>query len=416
MITLSALIAAAMSTSSCSPAVAVCKKQPIDRTAAVGTKKFEAAVARTTQSGWVNGNRITTLVNGKEFYPAMLKAIRGATKSITFETYAFVNGKTSREFVNAFCAKAKSGVKVHIILDGIGARNIGDVNVQLLRSAGVSVYFLREVSLLNPVLSNYRDHRKVMVVDGKIAFTGGCGIAEAWTGDAHTPQHWRETHYRVTGPVVAQIQHAFQDNWLKAGGKKLSGNNYFPKLSATGNTRASAFISAPIDKKFTIPHLYRQVISSARKSIVIQNSYVLLDRPLMEEILAARKRGVHVELIVPGTVTDAWMLRFLSRYQYNALLGAGVHIYEYKPTMLHCKVMVVDGVFSSVGSANFDPRSLYINDESNLNVHDETFAKEQLKIIARDKQKCQRILHAPALWNPLTMPSRAGAGLLFPQL
>ena len=255
-----------------------------------------------------------------------------------------------------------------------------------------------------------------MVVDGKIGFTGGCGIADAWLGNAQTPKHWRENHYRVTGPVVKQLQQAFEDNWLKLGGKPLTGNHYYPKLQPTGTMTAQAFNSAPMDKQFTIPHLYRQLFASAQKSIIIENSYVLLDKPMMSSLLAARKRGIHVEIIVPSEHNDAWIQRYLSRYQYRRLLNAGIHIYEYTPTMMHCKVLVIDGVFSSVGSANMDPRSLYLNDESNLNVISQSFAREQLRIIEADKKKSVRITTHPSPWNPLTIVPRAGAMMLFPHL
>jgi len=235
-------------------------------------------------------------------------------------------------------------------------------------------------------------------------------------GNAHTSKHWRENHYRITGPVVAQLQRSFENNWIKTGGKPLSGPDYFPPLRRTGKIKAQAFISAPRDKLYTIPHLYRQAIASARKSIIIENAYILLDRPMMTAILNARKRGVHVEMIHPSKHTDSWPVRYLSTYQHDALLKAGVHIYEYTASMMHCKVMVVDEVFTTIGSANVDPRSQYINDESNVNVLDADFAKEQLRIIGRDKLRCTRITKARSPWNPLSFAPRAVISLIAPQL
>ena len=188
------------------------------------------------------------------------------------------------------------------------------------------------------------------------------------------------------------------------------------ELKACAGIVPVGFSSAPIEKQFTIPHLYRQAFASAQKSIIIENSYILLDRPLMDALLDARKRGVHVEMIVPADFNDAWVLRYLSRYQYRRLLNAGIHIYEYTPTMMHCKVLVIDGVFSSVGSANMDPRSLYLNDESNLNVISKPFADEQLRIIEADKKNSTRITSSPSPWNPLSFIPRAGAMILFPHL
>ncbi len=401
---------------SCAPGDRIAKKQPIRSTAAVGTKEFEKAMVSAVKMPWVDGNDIETLVNGDEIFPSMLSAIKSAKKTVTFETYAWVRGTIANDFVRAFCERAKAGVKVHVILDLVGAKTINKQNIARMRAAGVNLKLSQPFSITKPLDFNVRDHRKIMVVDGVVGFSGGCGIGDAWLGNAHTTKHWRENHYRVTGPVVAQLQHGFNDNWVKTGGKKLSGPDYFPALRHTGNLKAHAFNSAPLDKHFTIPHLFRQAMASARNSIIIQNSYVYLDKPMMKAILDARKRGVHVEMILAWKHTDSWPVRYLSIYQYDTLLKAGVHIYEYSPTMIHCKVMVIDDVFTAIGSANIDPRSLYINDESNINVISKSFAKEQLRIIERDKLRCKRITKALNPWNPLSFPPRAVIGLIGPQI
>lgn len=406
----------ALAASSCNPGVRIARGQPIDRTSSAASPSFKQAVTNTTGAGWMHGNHVETLVNGNAFYPSMLKAIRDAKKTITFETYAFISGTAAHYFTRAFCAKANQGVKVHLILDKIGSSKIGKTNISALRDAGVDLRFYNRWSVTNPMQLNTRDHRKIMVVDGKVGFTGGCGVADAWMGNAQDADHWRENHYRVTGPVVAQLQRAFEDNWRKLGGTALTGGDYYPRLATRGSYQAQAFNSAPVEKQFTIPHLYRQAFAAARNSIVIQNSYILLDKPMMRSVLDARRRGVHVEMLVPARYNDAWVLRYLARYQYHKLLRAGVHIYEYQPTMMHCKVLVVDGIFSSVGSANIDPRSLYLNDESNLNVISRRFAQEQMRIIEADKSQSVRITSAPSLWNPLTLPPRGAAMLLFPHL
>ncbi|MBK1853917.1 hypothetical protein JO972_03020 [Verrucomicrobiaceae bacterium 5K15] len=400
----------------CAPGRRIAKRQPIETAAAIGQPAFEQATARAVRSPWVDGNHVTSLMNGDEFYPAMLKAARSAQKSITFETYAFINGGVTRDFVAVFCDRAKAGVKVHLILDAFGSEHAGDDNLAQLRSAGVQVHFYHDQFFRHPLRYNVRDHRKLMVVDGKIGFTGGCGVANAWTGDTETPDNWRENHYQVTGPVVAQLQRDFNDNWEHTGGETLAGSDYYPQLIKTGNHRAQNFVSGPKDNLYTVPHLYRQVLASAQKSIIIENSYMLPDGAILDAIIDARKRGVHVELIVPGKYIDAWPLRYFSRLQYHRLLKAGVHIYEYQKAMLHCKVMVVDGVFSSVGSANFDCRSLYTNDESNLNVISTSFAREQLRMLEFDKSHSIRVTEAKSLWNPLYFPSRAAAPLVIPQL
>lgn len=413
---LSVIALGALMIAACSPGDRLARQQPVQHSARIGTPAFEKATSVAVKSPWVDGNHVTPYVNGDAFYPAMLKAIRSAQKSITFETFAMVNGKVTYDFVTAFCERAKAGVNIHIILDAFGSEEFGEVNIKRLHQHGVKVHFYHDQLLRHPIRYIVRDHRKLMIVDGKIGFTGGCGIADAWSGDAQTPMNWRENQYQVTGPVVAQMQRDFIDNWVYTGGQPLTGADYFPHLGKTGHHRAQNFISSPKDKSYTVPHLYRQVIASARKSIVIQNSYYLPDRAITRELIAARKRGVHVELILPGKYIDAWLIRYFSRHRYHELLKAGVHIYEYQKAMMHCKVMVVDGAFTSVGSANFDARSLYINDESNLNVINTDFAQGQLKIIEFDKKHSIRVTEATSPWNPLTFLPRAACSLIAPQL
>ncbi|MBT8037791.1 MAG: phosphatidylserine/phosphatidylglycerophosphate/cardiolipin synthase family protein [Verrucomicrobiae bacterium] len=404
---------------SCAQGPRVAKKQPIQALATTSSPSFDDAIASAVQMPWTDGNHIETLVNGDEIFPAMLKSIRSAKKSITFETYAFVDGSCANDFVSAFCERARAGVNVHVILDAIGGKSMGRKNAHRMRDAGVKLHIYNPISLTSIFQLgrlNTRDHRKIMVVDGKVGFSGGAGIGDAWLGNAHTSKHWRENHYRVTGPIVAQLQHGFNDNWVKTGGERLTGPDYFPLLRRTGNLKAHAFNSAPLDKSFTIPYLYRQAMASATKSIIIENSYVYLDKPMMNAILDARKRGVHVELILAWKHTDSWPVRYLSIYQYEKLLEAGVHLYEYESSMIHCKVMVVDEIFTTIGSSNIDPRSFYINDESNINVIDQGFAKKQLRLIEKDKRRCQRVTEALSPWNPLSFPSRALIGIIGPQI
>ena len=401
---------------SCIRGLRVEMKQPVDRLAAVGSRSFEDAATKAVQAPWIKGNHIDILVNGDEIFPSMLNDIKSARKAITFETYLFIKGKMATQFVNAFCERARAGIKVHVILDSVGASNMGNLNYERMLEAGVDVRLYHPLNLRNLLRFNVRDHRKIMVVDGKIGYTGGCGVADFWMGNAESPEHWRETHYRLTGPVVAQLQQNFNQNWVKCGGEELSGHDFYPRLKTTGQMKAQAYNASPIEKKYAIPYIYRQAMASARKSIVIKNSYIFFDRAMMKAVIDARKRGVHVEIIFAWEHTDVWPLRHLSIYQYHKLLKAGVHIYEYRPSMIHCKVMVIDELLSIIGSANIDPRSLYINDESNVNILDPDFARKQLRIITKDKLSSQRVLKPPFFWNPVTIPSRAAATVISPQL
>lgn len=411
-----AVLTIACAATSCSQGILIARNQPIDPSVRVASSSFESTCSAIVKMPWTSGNHVQTLLNGKEIFPAMLQDIKGARKSITFETYIFSNGKIAREFTEALCERAGSGVKVHIVLDAMGAMNMSSADRKSMAAAGIDLKFYNPLQLFNLRKYNTRDHRKIMVIDGKIGYSGGCGIDDAWMGDAHTPEHWRENHYRLTGPVVAQLQQGFNDNWVKCGGKLLTGSEYFPVLEKAGDMKAQAYNASPQANLYTIPHIFRQAMASARKSIVIKNSYFYLDRPMLKAIREARKRGVHVELILAWEHTDAWPVRHLSIYQYHRLLKAGVHIYEYRPSMIHCKVMVVDGLFSIIGSSNMDPRSLYINDEANVNILSKSFADEQLRIIENDKKRSKRVTKAPFPWNPVTIPSRAAVTLIAPQL
>ncbi len=402
--------------SSCVRGLLVEMKQPVDRLAAVGSNAFEEASTKAVKAPWTDGNHVEILVNGDEIFPSMLGDIKSAQKSITFETYLFIKGEMANQFVSAFCERARAGVKVHVILDSVGALNMGNSNYQQMVKAGVDVRLYHPLNLRNLLRFNVRDHRKIMVIDGRVGYTGGCGVADFWMGDAQSPAHWRETHYRLTGPVVAQLQKNFDENWVKCGGKTLSGNHYYPTLQKTGTMKAQAYNASPIEKNYAIPHIYRQAIASARKNIIIKNSYIFFDRAIMKAVINARNRGVHVEIIFAWEHTDAWPLRHLSIYQYHKLLKAGVYIYEYRPSMIHCKVMVIDDLLCIIGSANIDPRSLYINDESNVNILDHNFTKKQLDIITNDKLNSQRVTKPPFFWNPVTIPSRAAVTVISPQL
>ncbi len=401
---------------SCSPGPSIVKRQPIDTSALIPSKTFSNALEESMESPWREGNLIQTLINGAAFYPAMLRDIRSAKKTITFETFAFVDGHTAREFVAALSERSKAGVDVHMILDKIGSQLIGDENIKNLTDAGIDLRFYHPLSAFKPLEYNIRDHRKIMVVDGTVAYTGGCGIGDAWRGNAQSRYEWRETHYRVTGPLVADLQKGFNINWVKTGGPKLAGLDYFPPLKRAGNMTAQAFDSQPQDKIFPVPHLYRQAFASARKSIIIQNSYIVLDSVMMDAVLDARARGVHVEMITSSDHCDSWPVRKASVFQQHKLLKAGVHIYEFQPSMMHCKVLVIDEKFASIGSANLDPRSLYINDESNVNVLNESFAKDQLKAIEADKKRSKRILTSKSPWRPVDWPMRALLGVSKSQL
>jgi len=256
---------------------------------------------------------------------------------------------------------------------------------------------------------NNRTHRKLLVVDGKIGFTGGVGIADLWLGNADSKEHWRDSHYQIEGPAVAQMQAAFTDNWIKTRAKVLFGPEYFPELKPVGDSLAQVFKSSRGEGSESVRLMYLLSIASAAKNIRLQAAYFVPDDLAIATFVAARKRGVRIEIIVPGAQTDAKIVQSASRSLWGALLDAGVEIYEYQPTMYHCKVIIVDDVWVSVGSTNFDDRSFRLNDEANLNVYDASFAVEQAKVFEADKGKSRLMTRAE-------FKNRSAAGKMFDEI
>jgi cardiolipin synthase len=316
------------------------------------------------------GNRMEILLNGDEIFPAMLAAIRAAQKTITLETFIYWSGDIGKQFAVALADKAKSGVKVHLLLDWLGCDKIDASYVAMIRDAGGQVEKFHPLRWHNLGRLNDRNHRKVLVVDGSIGFTGGVGIAEEWTGRAQDAAHWRDSHFRVQGPVVAQMQAVFLDSWMKATGHVLHGDDYFPQLSSAGDSHAQMFSSSPSGGSESMHLMYLLAITAAERSILLANAYFLPDKLTLRTLIDALKRGVRVRIMTPGKHIDSAIVRRASRACWGDLLRAGAEIYEYQLTMFHCKTMVIDDCMVSVGSTNFDPRSFRLNDEANLNVYD----------------------------------------------
>ena len=332
----------------------------------------------------VEGNKVEALVNGDQIFPAMLKAIREAKKSVTFETYIYWSGTIGHEFTEALSERARAGVKVHVLLDWIGSMKIDDASMDEMRRAGVQLYRYHKPVWWKLARLNNRTHRKLLIVDGRIGFTGGVGIADKWGGHAQDPNHWRDTHFRVEGPVVGQMQAVFNDNWTQATGQVLDGDTYFPPLEPQGSSPAQMFSSSPTGGSESMHLMYLMAITAARHSIHLSNSYFVPDKLAVRALIAAAKRGVEVRIIVPGAHIDSDVVRAASHSLWGDLLKAGVKIAEYQPTMFHVKALVVDSLLVSVGSTNFDNRSFILNDEANLNVLDAAFAKQQEAIFEDD--------------------------------
>ena len=362
----------------------------IEHTYGVRSPQFRRAIGHLLGPAVVDGNRIDTLLNGDQIFPAMLGAIQRAKTSITFETYIYWAGEIGEEFAHALSERARAGVDVHVIVDWLGGVRMDPAYLKEMRSAGVELSLYHEMPWYNPFrwreiadVEN-RTHRKILVVDGKIGVTGGVGIADIWTGNADSPDHWRDTHYRVTGPVVLQLQSAFVDNWLESGGQLLHGDEYFPDAPALGADLAQAFKGSPEEATENVELMYRLAIAAARHSIKLSSAYFVPNKATIKALEEAARRGVKIQIITPGKHLDSATVKAASPALWGDLLKAGVKIYQYEPTMFHCKVLVVDDYFSSVGSTNFDNRSFQLNDEVNLNVLSDTFSKQQAKIFDDD--------------------------------
>jgi cardiolipin synthase len=376
-------------------------ERPLARLYDTGDPQFARAMGVLLGPPIVDGNRFDVLVNGDEIFPSMLAAIRAAKKTITFESYIYWSGEIGREFAEALAERARGGVKVHLLLDWLGSTKLDQNQIATMAEAGVSVRRFHEPVWYHLDRMNNRTHRKVLVIDGKVGFTGGVGIADVWSGNAQDPDHWRDTHFRAEGPVVAQMQAVFMDNWIKVTGEVLHGADYFPPLERRGPSTAQMFSSSPEGGSESMHLMYLLAITAASRSIQLSSAYFVPDTLTRAALIAAARRGVRIQIITPGKHMDAETVRKASRAQWGDLLEVGIEMYEYQPTMYHCKVLVVDGLWVSVGSTNFDNRSFALNDEANLNILDEAFAARQIEIFEQDLARSRRITLAEWKGRPL---------------
>jgi cardiolipin synthase len=363
------------------------------------------------------GNRVEILKNGVQFFPSMLAAIRGAQKTINLEFYIYWDGEVGRQFAEALAERARAGVAVKVILDAVGSASMSGALIDFLLRNGIDIEWYHPLRWYTLSRFNHRTHRKVMVVDGSIGFSGGMGIADEWLGDADSRDHWRETVARVEGPVVTQMQFAFMDNWVKSRGELLTGLDYFPQVPVRGHHVTQVIKSSPSEGSSTVKLLYIVSIVSAVKSIYISNAYFVPDRDTLRALEGAVRRGVDVRVIVPGEHVDVPIVRAASHMQYEILLRRGIRIFEFQPTMMHAKTMVVDGIWSTIGSSNFDDRSFRLNDEVNVNVYDEGIAQQMESMFFADLAQSEEVTRRNWLRRPRwERIKEAVADVLKPQL
>jgi cardiolipin synthase A/B len=350
----------------------------------VADPQFEREMGTLLGPAIVQGNKIAALQNGDEIFPAMLAAIRAAKSTINFETYIYWSGRTGEEFARALGERARAGVKVHLMLDWLGSEKMSSQLLGDMRDAGVEIQRYHALHWYSLGKLNNRTHRKVLIVDGTTGFTGGVGIADEWAGHAQDPDHWRDIHFQIEGPVVAQFQAAFLDNWIKTTGRVLNGNTYFPQLAAAGELKMHMFMSSPAGGSESMRLMYLMAITAAEQSIDIEAAYFIPDDLMVRELIKARSRGVRIRLLLPDKHIDSETVRVATKRAWGPLLNSGVEIHEYDPTMLHCKMLIFDHYMVSVGSTNFDMRSFELNDEASLNIYDAEFARQMTEVFEAD--------------------------------
>lgn len=368
---------------------------------AVSSAAFASEMSLITGQSWLDGNDIRTLPNGGHFFPAMIKAMRSAQQTITWENFVAVESEPVAVFSATLAERAQAGVKVHVILDAYGCSTYGKEHLQRMQKAGVQVHLYSPWHLLMPLRYNHRTHRRILVVDGKTGFVGGAGLAYAWDGHAENATRWRDTMYELRGPIVSQLQDAFNDNWQQLTDKRLQGPSYFPELNAAGTHTAQSVLGAPEDMPESIGSSFCLALRAAQKSILISHAYFIPNHEIEEALLSALQRGVKVELMVPGKHTDMPLCLSVTVPLLKKLIQAGVEVREYEPCMMHGKLVVIDDYLSIIGSGNLDSRSFFINDENNVLVLSRSFALEQKAMHAVDRQR-SRLLTTADLQLPIS--------------
>jgi cardiolipin synthase len=384
---------------------------------ALGEPTFFPTIEAHTDAQIMAGNRIGVLLNGDETFPVMLRDIQSAKQTITFSQYLYEGGSLARQFAEAFAERCRAGVKANILLDSHGSGKTPGEIIALMRDAGCHVEYFRRVEAPAIIFPwklldyNYRSHRRILVIDGRVGFTGGYGIADSWSGDGRTPQHWRDTNARIEGPAVKFLQAGFAESWLETTGIAIGGEGYFPALQPIGNVFAQIVRSSPAGGSFQTYMLFLITINSARKSIWITNPYFIPDDVMTEALLKAAARGVRVIVLTPGEI-DSQLTYTASRSHYGRLLQGGVQIFEYQTALMHAKTMVVDGTWATIGSTNFDNRSFALNQELNVTMYDATLARRLEDVFQEDLKHSKNITYEE--WSSRSIFERLFEFFAFP--
>jgi cardiolipin synthase len=365
----------------------------LDHEMTVESEGFRNSLVGLTGSPFFDGNRVAILNNGDEFYPAMLAAIRQARRSITIEAYIYWDGEIGRVFAEALAERARAGVPVKILLDAVGSSTIGTAILSILEAGGCQVAWFNELRWYSIDRANRRTHRKSLIIDGRIGFTGGAGIADTWTGNAQDPDHWRDMQISIEGPAVIPLQTGFAQNWQATTGELVIGPAFFPDPTPAGNEPVQTIMSSPTTGTSGARTLYYLAIVCARRSILIANPYFVPDVKAIDLLVDAERHGVDVRVMVASSRSDNWLAQHNSVRLLGPLLKAGVRVHEYMPTMLHHKTMVIDGRWATIGTTNFDDRSFLFNDETNVSLIDRASVQQLERAFLADLANCRPITY-----------------------
>ncbi len=341
----------------------------------------------------VGSNAVELLFNGEQIFPSLVASIQSAQRTITYAQYYYEDGPVARDIAEALAERCRAGVGVNVLLDAFGSLRIRTEYLELMRVSGCHVAWFRPLSQYIFRRYHKRNHRRILVVDGRIGHTGGAGVSRKWMGNGRTEDHWRDTDVRMEGPVVEYLQAAFAENWLEATGMVLGGEAYFPRpIEPRGQVYAQVARSSPASGSTAMYTTILLALSAARTSVLVTNPYFVLDGTMREAVLGTVRRGVRVAVLVPAVI-DHNLVRQASRAQFGDLLRAGVEIYEYTPALLHAKTMVIDGVWATVGSTNLDNLSFAFNDELNLIIYDRAIAQQLERAFHEDAQASRRVTY-----------------------
>jgi len=352
---------------------------------------FEEAlpsIAGMTRAIVLEGNHAEIFHNGDGFFPQLLKAIAEARETIHYETYVWWKGDICRQVAEAFSARAKEGVEVRLMLDAAGSFKMDKELLEKMKKAGVKVARYHPIRILDLGQLNKRTHRKLGIFDGRTAFVFGHGVAQQWTGDGQDKEHWRDTGVRLRGPIVNAVQSVFAQHWVEETQEVLVGERYFPHIEAEGEMRMHMLAGAPLGGISDLELMFKLALASAQEELLIQNPYFIPDEESCKLLEKAVKRGVDVRVMIPGTVTDSSIVQHAGHHHFEDLLKRGIRIYEHRKTLIHQKIMIVDGMWSHVGSTNLDDRSFDINEEAGVGIVDPGIAAQLKDVFEQDKKSC----------------------------